>query len=279
MQRARVRDDLEIEYEVVGRGEPVVFIHGAFIADAFRPLLAESVLASRHTLLVYRRRGYGGNASPSAQVSVAQHAADCVALLRALGVDRAHVVGHSYGGCVALQLALDAPNVAHSLALLEPGLAVGASGPEYLRALSDGASRYRAVGAEQVVDEFLEARWPAYRERLEQVLPGASAQAAADAATWFNHEMPGQLEWRFQEDEARRIGQPTLSVVGGASEQLWPRFGETHRALLDWLPRGEGFVLPDATHFLQLESPRHSRILASALAGFFARYPMETVEE
>ncbi len=266
-------DEAELEYEVSGTGEPVVFIHGAFIADTFRPLLAEPSLAGHYRLILYHRRGYAGSSRASGPVSVARQAADCRALLRHLGVERAHVVGHSYGGIVALQLALDTPGVAHSLALLEPGLMVGASAQDYREALARGVERYREAGAEVVVDEFLQARWPGYRATLERVLPGAFDQAVANAGTWFEREASGQLAWHFDETEARRISQPTLSVLGGESDALWSRFGETHRLLLEWLPHAEGFVLPGATHFMQIENPRG---IAEALAAFWTRHPLPT---
>ncbi len=47
LERVRI-DGAELEYEVSGAGEPVVFIHGAFIADTFRPLLAEPSLAGQN---------------------------------------------------------------------------------------------------------------------------------------------------------------------------------------------------------------------------------------
>jgi len=119
------------------------------------------------------------------------------------------------------------------------------------------------------VDEFLQARWPGYRATLHRVLPGAFAQAVADAGTWFEYEASGQLAWRFGEAEVRRISQPTLSVLGGESDALWSRFGETHKLLLGWLPHGEGFVLPGATHFMQIQNPRG---MAEALAAFWARH-------
>jgi len=247
----------------------VVFIHGAFIADTFRPLLAEPSLAGRYRLILYHRRGYAGSSRASKPVSVAQQAADCRALLHHLGVEHAHVVGHSYGGAVALQLALDAPGAAHSLALLEPGLMVGASAQGYRESLARGVERNREAGAAVVVDEFLQARWPGYRATLDRVLPGAFAQAVADAGTWFEREVSGQLGWRFGEAEAQRISQPTLSVLGGESDALWSRFGETYRLLLAWLPHAEGFVLPGATHFMQLEDPRG---MAEVLAAFWARH-------
>lgn len=268
MERAR-NDGVELEYEVSGRGEPVVFIHGAFIADTFRPLLAEPSLAGHYRLILYHRRGYAGSSRASEPISVARQAADCRALLRHLDVERAHVMGHSYGAIVALQLALDTPSVVHSLALLEPGLMVGASAQGYRESLARGAERYREAGAEVVVDEFLQARWPGYRATLDRVLPGAFAQALADAETWFEREASGQLGWHFGEAEVRRISQPTLSVLGGESDALWSRFGETHRLLLAWLPHAEGFVLPGTTHFMQLEDPRG---MAEALAAFWARH-------
>jgi pimeloyl-ACP methyl ester carboxylesterase len=203
LERART-DGAELEYEVSGRGEPAVFIHGAFIADTFRPLLAEPSLAGHYRLILYHRRGYAGSSRASEPVSVAQQAADCRALLHHLGVERAHVVGHSYGGIVALQLALDAPSVAHSLALLEPGLMVGAGAQGYRESLARGVERYWEAGAEVVVDEFLQGRWPGYRATLDRVLPGAFAQAVADAVTWFERDASGQLGWHFGEAEVRR---------------------------------------------------------------------------
>jgi pimeloyl-ACP methyl ester carboxylesterase len=268
LERAKL-EGAELEYEVSGTGEPVVFIHGAFVADTFRPLLAEPSLAGRYGLILHHRRGYAGSSRASRQVSVARHASDCRALLHHLGMERAHVVGHSYGGIVALQLALETPDVVHSLALLEPGLMVGASAQGYRESLARGVERYREAGAEVVVDEFLQARWPGYRATLDRVLPGAFAQAVADAETWFECEATGQLGWHFGKSEVRRISQPTLSVLGGESDALWSRFGETHRLLLEWLPRAEGFVVPGATHFMQIQDPRG---MAEVLAAFWARH-------
>ena len=275
MERTTI-DDIELEYEFVGTGEPVVFIHGAFIADSCRPLLTEPALADQYQLLLYRRRGHAGSGHTGGVASIARGAADCRELLHALGVSRAHVVGHSYGGCVALQLALDAPEVVHTLSLLEPGLAIGESGQGYRESLERSAMRYRETDAALVVHEFFQARWPSYREKLEQALPGAAAQAVADAETWFERDLPGLLSWQFEATVAQRITQPVLAVLGGASDALSPRFAETQRLLLAWLPRAEGFVLPGATHFMHLESPEISRVLAGALADFFARHPLRS---
>jgi pimeloyl-ACP methyl ester carboxylesterase len=143
-----------------------------------------------------------------------------------------------------------------------------ASGYDGFIALLGKRKRTRAMSTEEN-----NKGWPGYRATLERVLPGAFAQAVADAETWFEREASGQLGWRFGEAEARRISQPTLSVLGSESDALWSRFGETHRLLLAWLPHAEGFVLPGATHFMQIENPRG---MAEALAAFWARHRLAT---
>lgn len=272
MEQAVV-DGITLEYEAVGTGEPVVFIHGAFIADAFRLLVAEPALASRYRLITYHRRGYLGSSRNMGPTSIKQQAADCGAVLRDVGVERAHVVGHSFGGCVALQLALDLPEAVQTLTLLEPGLMVGESAQGYREALMRGEKRYQQVGARVAVDEFMQARWPGYRDHLDWLLSGAIEQAVIDAPSWFEWDLPAQLNWTFGEAEARRITQPVLSVLGGDSDALWSRFGETHRLLLEWLPHGEGFILPGTTHFLQMEDPRG---MADGLSDFLRRHPLKT---
>ncbi|HEX6508731.1 MAG TPA: alpha/beta hydrolase [Chloroflexota bacterium] len=268
MESAKL-DGITLEYEASGTGEPVVFIHGAFIADSFRPLMSEPSLADHYELILYHRRGYAGSSRASGRVSPAQQAEDCSRLLWHLGVERVHVVGHSWGGCFALQLALDFPELVHSLAVLEAGLMTGASGRAYRESLIRVEQRFHEVGPATVADSFLKARWPGYRPHLDRILPGAFERAVADAGTTFGPDL-GLLDWTFGEAEAGRITQPTLVVLGGDSESLDPRFPETRRLLLQWLPNAEDFVLPGKTHFMQVEKPRE---MAEALSRFFARYP------
>jgi pimeloyl-ACP methyl ester carboxylesterase len=268
-----VVDSKTFEYEVIGRGRPVVLIHGALIADAFRPLLGEPSLASRYQLITYHRRGYAGSSPASGPVSVLDQAQDCRDLLRHVGVQRAHVVGHSFGGSVALQLALDAPEVVHTLALLEPALMIGTSAQAYRDSLAKAIQHFRETSASVVVDEMLQARWPEYRAALESVLPGAFDAAVAAASAAFEAELPGLLEWNFGEEEAKRITQPVLSVLGGKSVTLSPRFAEAHHWLLANCSHAEEYELPGAHHFLQMEN---SGDMAEALASFFERHPLAT---
>ena len=265
---------IELAYEDAGTGEPAIFIHGAFIAGAFQPMLSAASLRDRYRLIHYHRRGYGRSSRVAGPITVSEQAADCLALLRHLELERVHVVGHSYGGAIALQVAMDVPDVVHSLALLEPALAVGQSGDDYQRSLLRATERFRKEDREVVLDAFLQARWQGYRDALERAIPGAFALAVSDAATSFEGEFPGLIAWRFGEAEARHIDTPVLAVLGGDSDALWPRFGETHRFLLEWLPHAEGFVLPGTTHFLQIQKPHE---MAGRLAAFWTEHPLLSI--
>jgi len=275
-QRARV-NGTDLEYVVQGSGEPVVLIHGALIAEAYAPLCAEPALADRYQLVRYHRRGYAGSARAPAPFGIAQQAADCLALLRHLGLERAHVVGHSSAGPMALQLALDAPEAVHTLVLLEAALLDVPSGALIPAAVGPAIERYQAGEKDAATDGFL--RWavgPGYRAHLDRLIPGAFAQAVADADTWFAVELPSLQEWRFTQADAARISQPVLAVLGAESGADWPGWPEVHERVQAWLPQTEPFVLAGANHALQEVDPRG---IAAALAAFFADHPIPAPAE
>ena len=111
-----------LEYEAIGDGEAVLLIHGSHIADAFLPLMREAALADPYRLIRYRRRGFAGSDPHSGPFSIEEQARDGLALMKHLGLERAHVIGHSYGGATAVQLAIEAPSRVQSLVLLEPAI-------------------------------------------------------------------------------------------------------------------------------------------------------------
>ena len=275
MNRAQV-GGVELEYEVRGEGEPVVLVHGSHIADSFAPLLAEPVLTQRYQLILYHRRGFAGSTHPDGPVSIVQQAADCRALMGHLGVQAAHIVGHAYGGAIAVQLALDAPEAVHSLALLEPALLIVPSTPQFMGALGPVFQMYEAGNKTGAVDAFLQAVMGRdYRSVLDRVLPRAFEQAVADADTFFRIELPALQQWSFTQADAGRITQPVLAVLGAESHTLWQGWVEVHQLVQAWLPQAEAFELKDATHGLQIFDPRS---MAERLAGFFARHPLPADE-
>jgi pimeloyl-ACP methyl ester carboxylesterase len=266
-------ETLSLDYEIRGSGEPVVLVHAGIFADWFKPLLDEASLTDRYRVVSYHRVGYAGSSHVAGAVSLADQAAHLRALMRQLGIDRAHLVGHSSGGNIALQLALDAPHMVHSLVLMEPALSVPTAGTEGMlsrrTAMTPAFEAFRAGDRAAAVDHFMRVvSGPGYRVVLDRVLPDAFTQAAADADTFFGQELPAVLQWSFKREDAARIGQPTLSVVGAKSLQLSPIWKARHELILAWFPKAEGFVLEDATHLLHVERPRAT---AEALAAFFAR--------
>jgi pimeloyl-ACP methyl ester carboxylesterase len=271
MERAAL-EGIELEYEARGAGEPVVLIHPGHFADWFAPLVDEPALTEHYHVLRYHRVGCAGSSRITGPVSLVQHAAHCRSLMRHLGIARAHVVGHSSSGNVALQLALDAPDAVHSLAILEPALYSVPSVETSRRFVGTAVQLYRAGDKAGAIDTFLRGVCgPGYRAVLDQALPGAFDQHVTDADTFFGQELPALQQWVFTQEDAKRISQPALTVVGTRSLDLDPIWGERHQLLLDWLPNVESFVLADATHLLQIENPRG---MAEGLAAFFARHPL-----
>jgi pimeloyl-ACP methyl ester carboxylesterase len=272
-QKANI-NGTELAYEVRGQGEPVLLMHCGFVAEGFAPLLNEAVLTGRYRLIDYQRRGYGASARATGPQSVSEQAADARALLQHLNIERAHVVGHSYGGVVALQLALDTPSAVHSLALLEPSIPAALGDPAVAQAFMEGVGKaYGQFGAGDkagAVDTWLTGAFgPGYREIADAALPGWFEQAVRDADVVFQVEGPNIQQWSFTPAEAGRIGQPVLSAY---HQDYWPGFQKTHDLLQAWLPQTEAALVPVPRHLLQIMAPR---TIAEVLAGFFQHHPMQ----
>lgn len=271
MGRAGV-DGLKFEYELQGRGEPVVLIHWGLCAAWAKPFIDAPALADHFRLLSYHRAGFAGSDRIQGPVSIADHAAHCARLMRHLGIERAHIVGHSSSAMIALQLALDFPGAVHTLALMEPARPAPATDVQagFVRDfVAPAMQRYRAGDKAGAVDTFARGVFGAdYRGPLEHGLPGAFEQAVADADAFFAQELPAVQQWSLTEQDARRITQPTLAVLG---ENTAPTFPERLQLLASWLPNAEPVELPGATHLLHVQNPRG---MAEALASFYARHPL-----
>jgi pimeloyl-ACP methyl ester carboxylesterase len=264
MEHARV-SGVELAYERVGgSGEAMLFIHGAHIADALQPLVAEPAL-ERFQRIRYHRRGLGGSTRPvdAGPTSVAVQAEDAVELLDHLGVDRAHVVGHSLGGAIALELAAQHPTRVASLVLLEPMFPMTPAGAAFARAVAPLVERYEAGDVEGAVHGFLAlVGYHDWREAIERAVPGGIEQAVKDAATFFETEVPGAPSWTFGPEQAAAITCPVLSVLGSRSG---PLFVESRQLLHAWFPACQDADIAGATHLLPMEAPGP---VAAAIATF-----------
>lgn len=271
MNRATL-GDIELEYELHGAGEPVLLIHPGIFVDWFTPLFQEGALTSRYRLVHYHRVGCAGSSRVPGPVTLSRHARDARSLLQHLGISRAHIVGHSSSGNIALQMALDAADSVHSLAILEPALLSVPAAATSRAFVGAAMQRYRSGDGSGAVDTFLRGTCgPDYRDPLNRALPGGFDQYVADAATFFEQEFPALQQWSFDQEDAARVSQPVLAVVGARSLEMDPIWGERHQRLLDWLPDVEPFVLPDATHLLQVMNPHG---MAAGLAEFWSRHPL-----
>ena len=268
MRRVAV-DGAELETEVRGTGEPLVLVPTALTADELRPLAGQPALRDHYRLVSYRRRGYGGSSPVRGPGSVARDADDCRRLLAALGIERAHVVGVSYSAAVVLHLAAEAPEVVHTLTVIESPPVVMPSADEFRAANAALVEDFRARGPLAALDSFLSrVVGPDWRRAMERHLPGAVAQMERDCATFFETDVPALGSWAFGPREAGRIRQPALCVAGGDS---MPWFAEARDAVLGWLPQAEDVVLPGAGHDLAIT---HAEPLATVLADFLSRHPM-----
>ena len=267
MHRCAV-DGIELEYEVTGAGESVVLIHGGHVADAFLPLRRSAAL-NAYELVRYHRRGFAGSTLAGGAVSIARQAQDCEALLGKLGIARTHVVGHSYGGSIALQLAVQAPALVHTLALGEPGLMGLPSSDAFLQEMMPIFEMYGSGDAAGAIRTALQTLGrPNAEEIIERAAPGGMSQAIKDADMFFQIEMPALQEWSFTAEQARSIDQPVLYFSGADS---LPIFQEGLDLMRSWLPQIEHALIPGASHLLQQEAPE---AVAQALAEFFSRHPI-----
>ena len=260
-----VLEQATLEYRLSGAGEPVVFIHGGLLADGLEPL-ANSTQAMKYRVLTWHRGGY--SRSPAGNAGVASQATQLAQLMRYLEIPRAHVVGHSSGGNIALQFALDHPERVQSLVLLEPALPVAAGNP----GIASAVRIYQRGDRAGAVDAFMRAVAGAgWREPVDRELPLAFAQALADAPVFFEQELPAVRSWSFDETAALRIGVPVLAVMGGRSPEVSSTWPLRQAWLMAQLPDAEACVLPETTHLLALQQPRE---LAMRLRRFFERHPV-----
>jgi len=259
---------VQLEYEATGSGEPVLLI-SPVLADGFVPLLSEPALADRHLLIRYHKRGWAGSTHTPAPVTIADHADDAAALLEHLGIPRAHVAGHSSGAAVAAQLALDRPELVHTLILLELSLLSVPSGELFLEQAGPAFELYAAGDHARALALFMTAvsglDWPTCRALLEDRTPGAVDRAVDDADTFFGVELPSLTEWQFGPQQAAGIEQPTLSIVGSRTQPLWVEVAAFLRASL---PRVEEVTIDGVGHLLHAQRPEP---VARGMAAFLQR--------
>jgi pimeloyl-ACP methyl ester carboxylesterase len=262
---------VELEYEVKGTGEPVLLID-PMLADGSLPFLSERALSDRYRLIRYHKRGWAGSTHTSSPVDIADHANDAAALLEHLDVPRAHIVGHSSGAVMALQMALDRPQMVHTLVLLEPSFFTLPGAGAFLQEGGPAVEAFAAGNHEKALAIFLSAasglEWKACRSVIDERIPGGVAATLKDASTVFGVEFPALTRWSLSAQSAAGISQPTLSVVGAETRPLWVEIAAWLRASL---PRVEECRIEGVGHLLHVQRPEP---VARGIAQFLGRHGM-----
>ena len=242
-------DGTRLYHEVAGSGTPVVLLHGGWL-DLRQWDGQFEVLAREHTVVRYDARGYGRSPLGSAPYS---HHEDLAALLRALGLDRPHLVGLSNGAAIAVEFAVWAPASVRSLVVGAAPMRGHDLGPEFMT----GMRAVVIAGAAGRKDECLAAAWafaplrvagdlPEVRRRVDRLIREhefAYARPEAPKRGWI--EPP--VSQRFGE-----ITAPTLVILGDREK---PALTEQGQAMAGAIPDAELALIEGAGHIVNLERP------------------------
>jgi pimeloyl-ACP methyl ester carboxylesterase len=245
-----------LRFEVRGQGDPLLLIHGAcgqieMLADCATELTAT------HRVLSYDRRGYGSS-TPRATNDVRVHANDAAQLVRDVLEEPAIVVGWSWGGDIAMALALAEPSLVRSLVLLEPafhmgrptaeGLGlVGKVGYQYLR----GEDRLAAetVGRWVFQRQSGGTAWDEMPENIQDIWLGNTSALKVELLRPSLHNL--SMDW-VSTKTISGIAAPVTFLLGDDSHAMRHR---VHERLSTALPAMTTVRVPGASHLLPVESP------------------------
>ena len=141
-------------YEMRGEGFPIVFVSGGGILDRRGWDNQFETFAKTHRVIRYDVRGIGKSARPAGSFS---HSEDLYALLTFLNIKRAHVVGLSVGGAIAIDFAIEHPEIVDGLILAAPGLSSDAKSEPNLQSLAALAGMFKTDGLDHVFQLTLDA--------------------------------------------------------------------------------------------------------------------------
>jgi pimeloyl-ACP methyl ester carboxylesterase len=247
-----------LHYQQFGQGPDVVMVHGITGNLAIWHLESVPALMAEYRLTTYDLRGHGYSDVPPTGYTTADHATDLKHLLDALGIERPHIIGHSFGADIALHFTTLFPERVDRLVLVEPGLS--ALTPLREREDWSGWKYWRdklALGGVTVPPEhWYDAE---YLVRASVGLPmlfgfrKGRARRAAPLVRLMNTttaakdycEVAGMTL-----DQINQVRHDTLILYGEDSVFLG-----TYEYLRDHLPNARCFLMPDSEHFGPIERP------------------------
>lgn len=240
---------IELYYELQGQGPPVLLIAG-LNADHLIWTLQLSVLAREFQCILFDNRGVGQSSQPVGPYSTRQLANDAAALLNHLGLERAHIVGHSMGGAIAQEFAIHHPEMTASLALIASFARLD---ERALRGLAVWKQCFQRLTPadyrEYVFQQCLTYRFYAIPGAVEMLkiqslanpYPQSLAGFLGQAAACESHDTLERLQ---------RITAPTLVWAPAEDHLIPPRFA---RAIAERIPGATYYEQPDAGHLCNIE--------------------------
>lgn len=234
---------LRTHVQRMGEGTPaVVFVHGIVVDNLSSLYFTLAPLVSKHTRAVlYDLRGHGKTERPGQGYRLDDLHDDLRAVLDAEVPDGpAILVGHSYGGLIALSFALRWPERVAGLALVDPPLPLANWGPE-IAAIFGLKGEARDKRVREAYDTMHGTRDSRKRRRL-----AANAEELVEKTSLLDDMRASRA---FTEDEIRTLKCPTLAIYGDASEII-----KSARQLEALVSQAEVEILPGCTHLVLFEA-------------------------
>jgi pimeloyl-ACP methyl ester carboxylesterase len=240
-------------YEVAGDpARPAILLIAGLGADVTVWRWNVPHLSARLFVIAHDHRGCGRSSAGEGQATIATYVEDCVGVLDELGVDRAHVYGQSFGGAVALELALSYPDRVRSAIL-----AATTPGPRHAIAATGRAPKDKP---------WLQRYSPAFAHAHPDLV------RADPAAHGGRHRAGERQQWEALNawDAYDRLGDvavPVLVIHGSEDRLMHPDNG---RLLASRIPDAELAILEGAGHAYHVEQPDRADAL---VLGFVRRHP------
>lgn len=244
-----------IEYTSCGAGDPVLFIQGAGVPGAgWRPQLEG--LSDRFACAAFDNRGIGASAAVTSVFGIEDMAGDAIAVMDALGWERAHVVGHSLGGLVAQSVALRARGRVKSLTLMctflrgtEPSRLSPWIVWTGLRTYVGSRAMRRRAFLEMILSDAERASagrggLDAFAREMEPLF----GRDLADPAAIAMKQLSGAKRFDASDELGKLADVPTLVMSGAHDKIALPAFG---RALAAAIPNAR-YEEHDAAHGLPI---------------------------
>lgn len=262
-------DGCDLFVTEVGAGPPALVMHGGLGLDHTYLSPGLDALGKHRRLYYYDHRGNGRSGRPSMEtLTLSQMAADADALREAIGVNRISVIGHSYGGFVALEYAVTCPERIDKLVLFDT-----APAGDYLDELTANAIARGAKGEilrmlESVpeTDEEFSKLWfalaPLYFANYDAGQFAEVMRRTIYCAAAGNASYERWTEWSVV-DRLNHVTASTLVLVG-RHDWITPP-GQAERIALG-IPSAELVIFEDAGHFPWLEDPNALSVVNTFLA-------------